>query len=184
MSAAHRIKVEFSMVTLKWGDALSLVLPGALALFAVSLFFKEPEWAIDQVLHVIGPTAGLALLLAAAVLGGVLEGITRISWERLILAKRFPFPSVLNKLTPENIDLYERGVQSSYKWVTFYANAATALLVLSGGLLYRGGALRWGIPIALLVAGVLFRASYIQWTYFGNYLSKVFFKENEPHAAK
>jgi len=167
------------MVTLKWGDALSLLLPGSLALFAVSLFFKPPEWAIEQLLSKIGPTAGLVLLIAAGVLGGLLEGITRILWERLVLMKSMPPPDALSSLTPENVELYERGVQTSYKWVTFYANSATAMLVLSISLAYRGRPILWAAPAALMAAAVLFRASYVQWGYFRNYLCKVFVREDK-----
>ncbi len=53
------------MVSVKWGDVLSMLLPGSLALFAVSLFFGTPDWTIRAIGN-LGPTSGVVVLIAAA----------------------------------------------------------------------------------------------------------------------
>ena len=167
------LEVNVSMVSLKWGDALSTLLPGALALLAISSWL--PLLA-DRLQHIdaIGVGGGFVLLIAAALLGGVLEALTRISWERF-LVWRHPSSDVLSKLDKDNLELYERGVQSSYKYVTFYANSAWATMLLLIGRLHDGITLcSLQIPLLLLVVFILFRASYVQWTYYVNYQKKVF----------
>jgi hypothetical protein len=175
------IRVNVSMVSLKWGDALSTLLPGALALFALAGFFPSLDARIHNV-EQIGTTLGIVLLMAAALTGGILEAITRVIWERYWLIPHCKPPNALKNLRSENLDLYERGVQSSYKYVTFYANFAwaTGLLILSR--LYKGNkpcsATLW---LLVIVTMVLLRASHVQWTYFVNYLNQVF-GERSAHA--
>lgn len=179
MPSVQTIKVEFQMVSLKWGDALSTMLPGSVALLALALLLKPPAWIANELLGEVNAAGGVALLVAAALCGAVLEGITRVLWEPKVLLKYQPAPSVLSQLTPENVALYERGVQSSYKWVTFHANAGTAFVLLTFAFAVRSDAMSPSIIVGSilgtgLIAIVLFRASYIQWGYYCNYMSKVF----------
>jgi hypothetical protein len=122
--------------------------------------------------------------MVAALTGGVLEAITRIFWERFWLLPHCKPPDVLPRLGEKNLDLYERGVESSYKYVTFYANFAWALIVLILSRLHSGdkpcSAVVWLLAITAIV---LLRASHVQWTYFVNYLNKVFI-ERSGHADK
>jgi hypothetical protein len=73
------------------------------------------------------------------------------------------------------LELYERGVESNYKFVTFYANFAWAVLLLIASRLHLGdkpcSAVMW---LLVIVTVVLLRASHVQWTYYVNYLKKVF----------
>ena len=170
------VHINVSMVPLKLGDALSLLLPGAVVLYAVTPYLEsDPTWAgIEN-----GVIASFAMLIAAAVFGGVLEAFTRVTWERYILNKWCPSPNILPSLGkhPRRIDLYDRGVQGSYKFATFYANLAWAVLIV---MLARGGQV--GCPwlvLFILVAGLLLWTSYVQWTYFVNYLKQVFERNTE-----
>ena len=63
------------MVSLKWGDVLSTLLPGSVALFAIARYFPLLH---EQMLHLndIEIGSGLALLIAAALVGGLLEAVT------------------------------------------------------------------------------------------------------------
>jgi hypothetical protein len=167
------------MVSLKWGDALSTLLPGALALFALAGFFPSLDARIHNI-EQIGTAFGFVLLMAAVLTGELLGVFTRVVWERYWLVPHCKPIDALKNLRAENLDLYERGVQSSYKYVTFYANFAwaTGILVLSR--LHKGdspcSAVLWLLMIAIVV---LLRGSHIQWTYFVNYLSKVFGERTE-----
>ena len=61
----------------------------------------------EQMLHLndIEIGSGLALLIAAALVGGLLEAVTRITWERWWLVKRCPPMDVLPNLTAENMEV-------------------------------------------------------------------------------
>ena len=170
-------RVNVSMVSLKWGDILSTLLPGALALFGVAPYFPLLDGYMKN-LDKINVPSGVALLIAATLAGGVLEAFTRITWEPLWLNRKCPIPNILGKIDTKNLDLYERGVQSSYKYATFYANFAWAIVLLFVGRLFTGAAL---FSMANLILGLVFMllldASYVQWTYFVNYLKRVFEKE-------
>ena len=61
-------RINFSMVSLKWGDFLSTLLPGAVALFAIAPYFPELNNVIQN-LDKAGATTGLVLLIAAALVG-------------------------------------------------------------------------------------------------------------------
>lgn len=164
------------MVSLKWGEVLSTLLPGAVALFAVAPLFPLLEHQLSR-LDQIGLGGGVALLMAAALAGGVLEAITRVTWERHVLVKLCPSPQgTLAKLNSSlRLDLYERGVQSSYKYATFHANLGTAFLLLVVSRVYQGRTI-YDLPnlVLLVTTGILFWASYVQWGYFVNYITKVF----------
>jgi fluoride ion exporter CrcB/FEX len=169
------------MVSLKWGDVLSTLLPGAVALFAVAPYFPTLKRWIDN-LDKSGPSIGVVLLIAAALAGGVLEAVTRITWEKF-LSKKYPLGDVLCNLTPVNVDLYERGVQSSYKYATFYANFAGALALLYLSRLIQGAS---GCSLGSVMLGctilILLVASYVQWGYYGHYRRSVFGTKGAPNA--
>jgi hypothetical protein len=171
------LEVKVSMVSLKWGDALSTLLPGALALLALSSWVSALAARLKNV-ETIGVGGGFVLLIAAALLGGVLEALTRISWEKFLVWKH-PSCDALSRLDKDNLELYERGVQSSYKYVTFYANCAWATILLLFGQVHGGVNLfSWQILLLLTIVLILFLASYVQWTYFVNYQKKVFGRED------
>lgn len=167
-------RVNVSMVSLKWGNVISTLLPGALALFAVAGFFPA-FYAHIYDIEKISATFGIVLLMAAALMGGLLEALTRVIWERFWLLPHCKPHDALRTLKAENLELYERAVESNYKYVTFYANFAWATLLLLGSRLHSGdkpcSAVIWLLAIASMA---LLRASHVQWTYFVNYLSKVF----------
>jgi hypothetical protein len=172
--SAQSQRVSVSMVPLKWGTVISTLLPGALALFAIASFFPSLNAKIQNP-EAIGATFGIVLVMVAVLFGGVLEAVTRIVWERYWLIPLCKPPDALTKLKADNLELYERGVESSYKYVTFYANFAWAVLLLIVSRIYSGdkacSAIIWLLAIVMIV---LLRASFLQWTYFVNYLSKVF----------
>jgi hypothetical protein len=161
------------MVSLKWGEVLSTLLPGAVALFAIAPYFPVLSVWFEK-LDKGGIAVGVMLLMASALAGGVLEAVTRIIWEPYWLVKRCKPPDALSNLDSTNLELYERGVQSSYKYVTFYANFAWAtLLLLVRNLQYT----RWfSISNFILAAAIiiLLRASHVQWRYYVNYQKKLF----------
>jgi hypothetical protein len=162
------------MVSLKWGDVLSTLLPGALALFAVAPFFPFLD-ARFRNLKDVSVAEGFAFLIAAVLMGGVLEALTRITWEKYVLVRLCPSTKVLPKLTPENVVLYERGVQGSYKYATFYANFAWATILLLMGRVHSGQ--RFYSILTFILMGVfllLLTASYVQWTYYVHYQTEVF----------
>ncbi len=119
----------------------------------------------------IGTIFGIALVMAAVLFGEVLGAVTRLVWERYWLLPHCNPPDALSKLSSENLELYERGVENNYKYVTFYANFAWAVILLIISRLHAGdrpcSAVMW---LLVIVAVVLLRASHVQWTYFVNYL--------------
>jgi hypothetical protein len=162
------------MLSLKWGDVLSMLLPGAVVLFALGSWISALNDQLKNIQNV-GVAEGFALLIAAALLGGVLEAITRVTWEKYWLNKRCPSPRMLSKLTTSNLELYERGVQGSYKWATFYANLSWASIMLMVSLWHRGSAIcSLSTLIITVVIALLLRASHVQWTYYVNYQTEVF----------
>ena len=168
------VKVSVSMLSLKWGDFLSMLLPGAVALFALGAWIPALDGQLKGI-WTVAVGGGFALLIGAALLGGVLEAITRVTWEKYWLTKRCPSPSVLSKLDSTNLDLYERGVQSSYKWATFYANLSWASILLLISFLHRGSTLcSLSTFVIIALVGLLLRASHLQWTYYVNYQKEVF----------
>jgi uncharacterized membrane protein YhaH (DUF805 family) len=168
------------MLSLKWGDALSILLPGALALFAIASWFPRLADRVRS-FEKVGVGEGFALLIGAVLMGGVLEAFTRVVWEKYWLVRRYPPMDVLSKLTPDNLELYERGVQSSYKYVTFYANFAWAAALLLVSRWHDGTTRFWSIwtLILLAVVGRLLRASHVQWAYYVNYQTRVIREEKK-----
>ena len=159
-------KVDVSMVSLKLGDVLSILLPGVLALFAISPYYPT---LYQQILRIdqATPTFGVVLLIGAAIAGGVLGAFTRIVWEPLWLVRRHRVPPEVMRRVKDNKDLYERLVENSYKYVTFYANLAWATLILIVVRTQRGIPFRSvGTLILLPTAIILILASHLQWSYY------------------
>src|SRR5262245_17746730 len=122
-------KIDVSMLSLKWGDVLSSLWPGAVVVFALAPRFAVPrDWLprVDQL------RPSVALLMVSVLAGELLGAVTRIVWEKRYLRRWHPNVNVLPRLIEgaHHLELYERGVQSSYKYVTFYANFAGALFVV------------------------------------------------------
>jgi hypothetical protein len=176
------LRMNVSMVSLKWGDVLSTLLPGTVALFAVAPYFPSLNERIHN-LDRIGVAGGFALLIASALAGGFLEALTRLTWERFVLVRLCPPKDILSNLNAENMDLYERGVQGSYKYATFYANFAWATILLLYARLDHGAAI-CSVPTSLLAGMILMLllASYVQWTYYVNYQTKVFKEKGGKNA--
>ena len=160
-----------------------MLLPGAIALLGLQAYIPIVGTWVDSISDTGNSNTlllGGALLMSAAFAGGVLEAFTRIGWERLFLLKSCPAPrGVLEALNenPRLVELYERGVQGSYKWVTAHANTAWALLLVAAGRVAEGEAI-WSNTHGLIISTVvvLLIASYLQWTYFVNYQRLVFLK--------
>jgi len=87
-------KVNVSMVSLKWGDFLSTLLPGALALFALAGFFPAMDTRLHNI-EQIGTTFGVVLLIAAALVGELLGVFARVVWERFWLIPHCKPPDAL-----------------------------------------------------------------------------------------
>ncbi|SRR6266550_1375999 len=76
--SAQSQRVNVSMVSLKWGDVLSMLLPGAVALYAIAPYFPLLQQRINEIFEHTGASAPgtaftLTLLIAAALIGGILE---------------------------------------------------------------------------------------------------------------
>ncbi len=168
------IWVSLSMLSVKWGDFLSMLLPGAVVLFALGAWIPALDNQLNGIRN-IGIAEGFALLIAAALLGGVLEAFTRVTWEKYGLCKLCRAQPILHKLNSGNLELYEHGVQRSYKWVTFYANLAWATIALLISRWHRGSAVcSLSTSVLIIIGALLLCASYVQWTYYVNYQNKVF----------
>ena len=118
-----------------------------------------------------------ALLVAATAIGGMLEAITRVLWVHLFNKHRTVSVDALSLLGkhPELLDLYDRGVQVTYKWTTFYTNMGTAVLLVFLSRLHLGPDRIVLVNAGLVVmTAVLFRAAWVQWTIYANYVEKVF----------
>jgi hypothetical protein len=90
------------MLSLKWGDVLSTLLPGAVALLAVAPYFPSLASRMENI-DKAEPAVGLVLVIAATLAGGVLEAFTRITWEPFWLMRRCkPLGEALSNLSPEN----------------------------------------------------------------------------------
>lgn len=172
-------RVDVSMVALKWSNIISTLLPGALALFAIAAFIPPLNDRIHNI-EGVGTIFGIALVMASVLFGEVLGAVTRLAWERYWLVPHCHPPDALSRLSSENLELYDRGVEQSYKYVTFYANFAWAVILLIISRLHSGdrpcSAVMW---LLVIIAIVLLRASHVQWTYFVNYLKKVFPERRE-----
>lgn len=188
-----RATVTYKMVSLRWGDAMAVILPGSVALLALAPL-SPALIGLLEALPDVSFTVGFVLLIAAALAGGVLEALTRIVVERLYIhGVKIPARSVSlpngNKIPPrdvevleritlpkyrvtaENLPIYDRGVQASYKYFSFYSNAALATLFL---LLSRWAEASWPQNVMLwAVMVVLFRAAYVQLGYYARSLSKL-----------
>jgi hypothetical protein len=168
------LRTNVSMVSLKWGDVLSTLLPGSLALFALGAWYPLLNGGVEN-LRNVGVAGGFALLIAAALLGMVLEAFTRVTWEKFWLVRRCPAPDMLRKLDDSKLELYERGVQSSYKYATFYANFAWAVILLLISRWHSGVKVFSFLTLGLFaLVTLLLITSHVQWTIYVKYQNKVF----------
>ena len=69
------------MVSLRWADVLSTLLPGSLALLVVAPHIPPLAVLLDNI-NAVTISSGVAFLGAGALAGGLLEAITRLTWER------------------------------------------------------------------------------------------------------
>ena len=179
---AQSQRVNVSMVSLKWSDVLSILLPGVVALFAISPYFPalyERVQRIDQAT----PTFGVVLLIGAAIAGGVLGAVTRIAWEPFWLVRRCSVPAKVMHRVKENKDLYERLVENSYKYVTFYANLAWATSILFVTRIHQGTSWRSASSLILVVTIIiLVLASDLQWRYYVKSMNQFYPEEDTAHA--
>jgi hypothetical protein len=171
------VRVNVSMFSVKWGDVLSMLLPGVIALVAVAPYSPLLESWLNN-LDKYGLAGGVGLLIVAVIAGGVLGAFTRLTWEKFVLVKLCPPKDILSNLNENNAALYEQGVENSYKYVTFYSNLAWAMLLLVISRFLRGLGACSGVTLFLIAIGVLLlAASYVQWTYYVNWQTKVFEKK-------
>lgn len=165
-------RVNVSMVSLKWADVLSTLLPGTVALFAISSWFPMLNERIRN-LKSVGVTEGFGLLIGAALLGGVLEAFTRVVWERYWLIPHCRPADNLRNLNSANLDVYDRGVESSYKYTTFYANLAWAVIMLLISRTRDGKLCSFSSLIFAGVVALLLTASHIQWKYYVHFQNNI-----------
>lgn len=176
-AAAHTvIRLNMSALSLKWGDALSMVLPGLVALLAVGPYVPTlNSWLSNLAEAKLGVLAALAVSAMAA--GGMLEAITRVLWAELFNKFRRVRVDALSVLGENHdyLDLYERGVQVAYKWTTFYTNMGTAMAMVLMSRLHQGPEIFSVINVLIsAMTGILFRAAWVQWRIYANYVEKVF----------
>ena len=184
-------KVNVSMVSLKWADVLSTLLPGSVAVFALAPYFPTLNQWINNIGETgIGLGVGVALLGVSALSGGVLEAFTRVTWEKYwLLRKSSPSLDVLRALkdSEHSLALYDLFAQGSYKYSTFYANFAWSMSVLLVSRLQHtdqpicsiGTLLHAGVVVILLLA------SHVQWGYYVKSQNIIFevHQDVEKHAA-
>ncbi len=149
------------MVTLSWGNLLALILPGMVVLAG----FEHLSPRIATLLaspNAITVPAGTLLLLLAALCGGVLEGARLVSLDWL-LARQFVWPPIYEHLGPENLAVFEAGVENSYRYYGFYANLAGAVVFLliakyiAVGLEKHDGILFLTVVVAFVAAIIQYR---------------------------
>ena len=165
-------QVNVSMVSLKWADILSTLLPGGVAVIALAPYYPTLNQWIDNIGESgVGLGVGFALFGVSALAGGVLEAFTRITWERFwLLRKSSPSIHVLSALkeSAHNLALYDLFAQGSYKYSTFYANFAWAMIALLVSRLHHTDQTIWSIGALLhvVIVAVLLVASDVQWRYY------------------
>ena len=165
-------KVNVSMVSLKWADILSTLLPGGVAVIALAPYYPTlNQWIKNIGESGVGLGIGFTLLGVSALAGGVLEAFTRITWERFwLLRKSRPSIHVLRALkeSAHNLALYDLFAQASYKYSTFYANFAWAMIALLVSRLQHMDQPIWSIGTLLhiVIVAVLLVASDVQWRYY------------------
>lgn len=155
------------MVTLAWGDLLSLVLPGAVALLGVQRLY--PAFNLLENPNAITVSGGFFLLFAATLAGAVLEGMRRVLFDELLRKRASTKGSNLYAyITPANQALFEMLVQSSYKYQTFYGNLCCALyFVLTMRHVVAPFVPFDRIDLVMAIAAVVaLKASFVQGRYF------------------
>ena len=160
---------------LSWGDFIALVLPGAVVLLSLQQFIPTINKLLQDP-NAIKVPGGLFLLAAAALAGGILEAIRRVVIDELLVNRLRSFRPVPNDaersmfyyLTSQTITVFNNAVDSSYKYYSFYANLALALLltVLARWVTKP----RWFDLVLIAAAAGLFGAAFIQYRYFKTFV--------------
>jgi hypothetical protein len=106
--------------TVTWGNLLALLLPGIVFILGVS--GMQPQLR-DLAEHPDKLSAALVtvLLMCAALVGGIADAARRITTEILLTPLR---GNPYEYITPDNLKVWEAGVENSYRYYTFYANLA------------------------------------------------------------
>jgi hypothetical protein len=139
------------MITLAWGNVLSILLPGIVAVLAL----RHLDPTIGALLahpDKLGAGAGASILFLAALCGGVLEAVSRVVFDTWVPAlwQRTPAPSdgspgprsVYEYVTPENQAVFQAAVENSYKYANFYGNLSMAMgFLMATRLMAHGGCL-------------------------------------------
>lgn len=151
---------------MRYGDFLSTFVPGAVLTLAV----------IPKGYESIAAVSALVLIPVAFLVGGILEAITRLVWEPLVLLrwKRIE-PTDSQALRDAGVlRVHERNVEKSYKWACFYANGGFSLLLIcAAGLLQRSGLTALEAGSLVGTACVLLSASIKQWGYFATVHNRI-----------
>ena len=71
-SQSSTVRVNVSMVSVKWGDVLSMFLPDTVALLALSSWIPELHERFVN-LKTVSVAEGFALLIGSVLAGGILE---------------------------------------------------------------------------------------------------------------
>lgn len=181
-TAIRRWRSRRIMVTLAWGNVLSLILPGLLTVYALR-YWVGPIERILRTPESLTVAGGFYLLTIAALAGGVIEGFRRVFID-------FALPEVMKKahpgrdetqrsasddpsagsgtdgvfafLTPGNLALFEAGVENSYKYYAFYSNLSVAILGLLAARLVQLCTLRPVDGLLVVTVVVLGYAAHLQ----------------------
>ena len=142
------------MVTLRWGDIISILLPGVVALFGLREFvplLKQMSVSLNN----LTLSSGVLLLICAGIAGGVIDALRRVLLEKWlirvytrlrkrnsalasegivcchndVLCRENPADrNVFYHLSPQNLPLFESGVENSWRYYVFYCNLGFAVL--------------------------------------------------------
>lgn len=157
--------------TITWGNLMALLLPGLVLILSAGAL----ETRLGVLLsfpNAITASTGTLLLMLAVLMGGIVDGLRRITTEKTL--GKLP-EDIYAALTPDNLKVWESGVENSYRYYTFYANLA---LVGFLGFVIRMiawflGRLPEGLGLAdgmlLIGGGVMEYASRVQYSYFDGF---------------
>lgn len=165
------------MVRLSWGNVLAIILPGAVGLVGLQYQVALVSDLLSNLGH-LTLSGGFSLLLMAAILGGVIDGIRRLLVDEGMLSR---FNTVRNNLPPAEdsffycldekwLPVFNTGIDESYRYFCFYSNLSIAILLWVGSrlLVYPVGKADAAlIIVALILAG----AGYVQYSYFRYFLA-------------
>lgn len=176
------------MITVAWGNFLSIVLPGVLVLFAIRRFSPALDGIVGQP-ATINTQTGVFLLIVATLAGGVVDGMRRVAFEAIPMWwRRAHAPSTVDErpnryasLTPSNQGLFDMLVEQSWRYYTFYGNLFWAVAILLGA---RLTACTWNsLDLVLLgAAATTAMAARAQYEMFGDAMSG--FMESEAQRRK